>query len=245
MGILTDKEIKARQEGGAPIVASGFVPENVKDVFVDLTVGAVVTETNSLGESELLPGTSAIVKTAETFSVPDDCVAFVHERTSVFRTGLSISGSSPLKPGFRGACFVRVTNVGDKSVRLATGNPLAQICFVEIGGVPELTYDRQPENHFQNENEYRGLGGYGAKYSAFLSEMDKRRNDLEKLQGRIYADVVAILGIFSAFIAILVSNVQAFSADKGLCEVASINAAIIVSVLSLLIFIKFFTNGRK
>lgn len=245
MGILTDKEISSRQESGSPIVTSGFVPANVKDVFVDLTVGAVITKTKSPGDFELLPGMSAIVKTAEEFSVPDDCVAFVHERTSVFRTGVSVSGSSPLKPGFRGACFVRVTNMGDKAIRLAAGNPLAQICFFEIGGVPEMTYDRQPENHFQDEIEYRGLGGYGEKYSAFLSEMEKRKNNLERLQGRIYADVVAILGIFSAFIAVLVSNVQAFSADKGICDVVLINAAIIASVGLLLVFIWLFLNGRK
>ena len=30
--------------------------------------------------------------------------------------------------------------------------------------------NKQPENHFQDENEYRGLSGYGAEYSRFLSE---------------------------------------------------------------------------
>lgn len=245
MGILIDKEIKARQESGSPIVTSGFIPENVKDVFVDLTIGAIVSDGKNLAEFDLLPGSSAIVKTFETFAVPNDCIAFIHERTSVFRTGLSVSGSSPLKPGFRGACFVRVTNLGNRAVRLAVGNPLAQICFHDLGGVPEMPYDKQPENHFQDENEYRGLSGYEAKYSAFLSEMDKRKNDLEKLQGRIYADVVAILGVFSAFIAILISNVQAFSANKGLCEVISINVAIILAVVVLFIAISHFIKSNK
>ncbi len=245
MGILTDKDIKELQHSDHPLIVDGYNPDNVKDVFVDMTVGSISTESKSLNWFDLLPGTSAIVKTAETFSVPKDCVAFVHERTSVFRTGLSISGSSPLKPGFRGSCFIRITNLGDRTVKLEAGNPLAQVCFHKIGDVPDMTYDKQPENHFQDENEYRGLSGYGAEYSRFLSEMDKRKNNIEKLQGRIYADVVAILGIFSAFIAILISNVQAFSSDKGLREVVLINVAILVGIFFLLCFIKSFTKNTK
>ena len=75
--------------------------------------------------------------------------------------------------------------------------------------------------------------------------MGKKKDELEKLQGHIYANVISILGVFSAIIALLVTNVQAFSADKTICQIIAINAAIIISVFVMMISIKFLLKNRN
>lgn len=51
--------------------------------------------------------------------------------------------------------------------------------------------------------------------------------------------------MFAAIIALLVTNVQAFSADKSLCQVVMINAAIIASVIVMMVLVRFFLGGKK
>lgn len=245
MGIITDLDIKKLQKSETPLVSSGWNPENVNDVFLDLNVGKVISTGDEDGAVSVPPGSSVFVKTVEEFNIPADFVAFIHERTSIIRLGLSVSGASPLKPGFRGACFVRVTNLGDKAVNIKAGLGIAQLCFFKLDGTPERAYGMQKKNYFQDETEFRGLGNYAREYAKYIGDLENKKNDLEKLQGRIYMDVVAILGVFSAIIALLVTNVQAFTAEKSLGQVVEINVAILLAVAALLFFVhKFIKNGR-
>ena len=245
MAILTDGEIKELQGGERPILESGYNPGNVNDFFIDLTVDSVVRGNGTVERFELSPGSHVFVKTAEIFDVPKDCVVFIHERTSAVRLGLGVSGVSPLKPGFRGCAFIRIANLSDKAVAVEKGFGVAQACVFRTDREPERTYDRQEGNHFQGETAFRGLGGYESEYSRLLSGIEKEKDGLEKLQGRIYANMVAILGVFAAIIALLVTNVQAFSADKSLCQVVMINADIIASVIVMMVLVRFFLGGKK
>ncbi len=217
----------------------------MNDFFIDLTVDSVVRGNGTLERFELSPGSHVFVKTAEIFDVPKDCVVFIHERTSAVRLGLGVSGVSPLKPGFRGCAFIRIANLSDKAVAVEKGFGVAQACVFRADSEPERTYDRQEGNHFQGETAFRGLGGYESEYSRYISRLDRQKDDLEKLQGRIYANTVAILGVFAAIIALLVTNVQAFSADKSLGQVVMINVAVIASVAVLMLFVRLIQKGKK
>lgn len=245
MAILTDGEINELQSGGRPILESGYNPGNVNDFFIDLTVDSVVRGNGTVERFELPPGGFAFVKTAEEFVVPKDCVVFIHERTSAVRLGIGVSGASPLKPGFHGNAFIRIANLSDKSISVEKGLGIAQACVVRTDREPERTYDRQEKNHFQGETAFRGLGGYESEYSRLLSGIEKEKDGLERLQGRIYANMVAILGVFAAIIALLVTNVQAFSADKSLCQVVMINVAIIAGVIVMMALVRFFLGGKR
>lgn len=237
--MLVDAEIKKIQEGTTPLITKGWVPDAVQDVFLDLSVDQVVLDDGSAVPATLHPGEFVFVKTAEEFRIPDDTVAFIHERTSAIRLGLNISGTSPLKPGFQGACFIRVTNLSARDIKLEKGLGIAQVCFFRLERAPESPYSKQRKNHFQNETAFRGLGGYESEYAKYMAGMAKQKDELEKMQGRIYANVVSILGVFSAIVALLVTNVQAFSAEKSICQVVQINIAIVASILVLMLVIKF------
>ncbi len=237
MQILTDRKINEIQSGERPILESGYNPGNVNDFFIDLTVDSVVRGNGTVERFELSPGSHVFVKTAEIFDVPKDCVVFIHERTSAVRLGLGVSGVSPLKPGFRGCAFIRIANLSGKAISVEKGFGVAQACVFRMDGEPERTYDRQESNHFQGETAFRGLGGYESEYSRLLSSIEKEKDGLEKLQGRIYANTVSILGVFAAIIALLVTNVQAFSAEKSLSQVIMINVAVIASVAVLMLFV--------
>ncbi len=239
MQILTDRKINELQSGERPILESGYNPGNVNDFFIDLTVDSVVRGNGTLERFELSPGSHVFVKTAEIFDVPKDCVVFIHERTSAVRLGLGVSGVSPLKPGFRGCAFIRIANLSDKAVAVEKGFGVAQACVFRADSEPERTYDRQEGNHFQGETAFRGLGGYESEYSRLLSGIEKEKDGLEKLQGRIYANMVAILGVFAAIIALLVTN------DKSLGQVVMINVAVIASVAVLMLFVRLIQKGKK
>ncbi len=50
---------------------------------------------------------------------------------------------------------------------------------------------------------------------------------------------------FAAIIALLVTNIQVFSADKSVCQVLTINVAVIASVAVLMLFVWLIQKWRR
>lgn len=105
------------------------------------------------------PNSCVFVKTNEKIHNSEEMVAFVYERTSVMRLGLKVD-HSPLKPGFCGYCYIRVSNVSNKSIELKKGFGIAQVAFYKLSEKPLSPYNSQKNQSFQNEEEFSGLGDY-------------------------------------------------------------------------------------
>jgi dCTP deaminase len=84
------------------------------------------------GESCLLrPGGFMLVTTLEYFTMPVNVVAFVHDKSTWARRGLSIP-PVVLEPGWKGHLTLALRNFGPEALSIVNGDPIAQIVFHEL-----------------------------------------------------------------------------------------------------------------
>lgn len=76
---------------------------------------------------QFLLGTSA-----ETVSIPDDCVAVVCGKSSVARLGWAVENAGYVDPGFSGEITFEITNLHESPNLLYAGMPFAQIYLFKI-----------------------------------------------------------------------------------------------------------------
>ncbi len=71
--------------------------------------------------------------TAEKVNMPDDLIAFILPRSTLFRCGISLK-SAVVDPGYKGALTLGLTNETDREFQLDRGARIAQIVFSYISG---------------------------------------------------------------------------------------------------------------
>lgn len=94
-----------------------------------------ISETNYI----LKPGHYYLFKTIETVNMPEDLVAFMFNRSSLFRCGASLR-TAVIDPGYRGALTVGIKNESDHPIELEKGARLLQIVFAKVDGKTQ-SYD--------------------------------------------------------------------------------------------------------
>lgn len=78
--------------------------------------------------------------------------------------------------------------------------------------MPDVTYDRLSDASFNEELDYRGYGKYRTAYEARMKRLQDSKDDLDKKENRIYANIITLMGIFvSIFSLIMVDFTQAGS----------------------------------
>lgn len=164
--ILVDKNIKNRVNKGE-LICSGYKDANVNSISYDLTIGEFIDENKSSIEIE--PGRFIIIKTLEELNIPDDITGRIGEKNSLLRLGLKVDGPQ-YQPGHRTYGFLRVQNISNNTIKLSRGMKIAQIYFEELKEIPEVSYNKQDNASFNNENNYRYLG----KHSKELNMLIKR-----------------------------------------------------------------------
>lgn len=87
----------------------------------------------------LAPGQSILVATVEHFNMPPNVCGFVKDKSTWARQGLFVS-QAVLEPGWKGYLSVRIANLGDAELTIVDREPIAQVIFQWIDGVPENTY---------------------------------------------------------------------------------------------------------
>jgi deoxycytidine triphosphate deaminase len=65
--------------------------------------------------------------------MPDDLIAFILPRSTLFRCGVSLR-TAVVDPGYRGALTLGIKNEGALEFRLQRGARIAQIVFSEVMG---------------------------------------------------------------------------------------------------------------
>ncbi len=125
----------------------GHLAESVQGAGVDLRIDALykiesggrigvsdrvlpdISETNYI----LKPGRYYLFRTIEAVNMPDDLVAFMFNRSSLFRCGASLR-TAVIDPGYRGQLTVGVKNEGEHTIELERGARLLQIVFAKVDG---------------------------------------------------------------------------------------------------------------
>ena len=87
----------------------------------------------------LKPGAFALASTLEHFSIPDDIAAFVLDKSSWARKGLSLF-NTVLEPGWIGYLTLELANLSLKPIEIREGSPIAQIMFHQLSAQTEQPY---------------------------------------------------------------------------------------------------------
>lgn len=128
----------------------GFAKESVQGSGIDLRIDKLFELGGgaSLGKKERvlpgtreLPGEKFVLKpksyylclTAEKVNMPDNLVAFILPRSTLFRSGISLK-SAVVDPGYKGALTMGLMNETDHEFELERGARIAQIVFSKVDG---------------------------------------------------------------------------------------------------------------
>lgn len=98
----------------------------------------------------LKPGEFILASTVERIRVPPEAAARVEGKSSLGRIGLAVHITAGfIDPGFQGNVTLEVVNQSPWSIRLWPKQRIAQIAFMPMYGVPEVTYEAT--GHYQDQ----------------------------------------------------------------------------------------------
>jgi dUTP pyrophosphatase len=82
---------------------------------------------------KLAPDTYYLCLTREAVNMPEDLIAFILPRSTLFRCGVSLR-TAVVDPGYKGALTLGIKNEGAREFKLKQGARIAQIVFSEVKG---------------------------------------------------------------------------------------------------------------
>lgn len=74
------------------------------------------------------PGEFMLASSVETFTMPNNVVGIVHDKSSWARLGLAVQ-NTVLEPGWRGHLTIELSNHGWQSLSIVKGTGIAQVIF--------------------------------------------------------------------------------------------------------------------
>lgn len=89
---------------------------------------------------DLPPGGFDLASTVERFILPHDVIAFVCDKSSWARRGLS-AFNTVLEPGWEGYLTLELVNNGRRGLFVPAGAPIVQIVFQRLDWATTLPYD--------------------------------------------------------------------------------------------------------
>lgn len=93
----------------------------------------------------LEPGQFCLASTVEEFLMPNDVVAFVHDKSTWARRGLSLF-NTVIEPGWQGFLTLELVNHSDKALVIWGSSPIAQIIFMRLEEPTEKPYTGKYQN---------------------------------------------------------------------------------------------------
>lgn len=85
---------------------------------------------------KLRSGTYYLCLTTESVNMPEDLIAFILPRSTLFRCGVSLR-TAVVDPGYKGALTIGIKNEGPLEFKLQRGAGIAQIVFCRVTGDAE------------------------------------------------------------------------------------------------------------
>jgi len=82
---------------------------------------------------DIEPGKYYLVTTIETVNLPQDLIAFIVSRTTLFRSGIALFNGA-VSPGYKGKLTFAICNLGRQKIKIALGARVVHITFHEVAG---------------------------------------------------------------------------------------------------------------
>lgn len=96
-------------------------------------------------EIKLWPGDFALASTVERFTMPNDLMGIVHDKSTLARMGLTVQ-NTVIEAGWAGWLTLELTNHGRDVIHLPKGAPIAQILFHVLSSPAEQGYSGKYQN---------------------------------------------------------------------------------------------------
>lgn len=93
----------------------------------------------------LMPGDFSLASSIERFTMPDDVLALVKDKSSWARLGLSVF-NTVIEPGWRGFLTLELKNQGKDILQIKRGDPIAQILFEALDAPTDKPYSGKYQN---------------------------------------------------------------------------------------------------
>lgn len=87
----------------------------------------------------------SLASTVEQFDIPDDCLAYVKDKSSWARKGLSVF-NTVIEPGWKGFLTLELVYHGNGEMHIPAGSPIAQIVFHKLDEPTEQPYNGKYQN---------------------------------------------------------------------------------------------------
>ena len=152
--ILVDREIKDLVIKNNLI--GNFYEERLGAISYDVIIDKFILDEIESDDREYLlkSGCYVYIKTVESLNMLDNLCCMVIEKNSLMRLGLKVDG--PLyQPGHKTNIFLRIRNITDRDISLSGKMEIAQLIFLKLSGIPNVTYDKQIDSHYNNEIVFR------------------------------------------------------------------------------------------
>lgn len=85
------------------------------------------------------PHSAVLASSVERFTIPDDVMAFVTDKSTWARRGVALQ-NTVAEPGWCGYLTLEISNHSNSPVTILAGSPIAQIVFMRLDEPTEIPY---------------------------------------------------------------------------------------------------------
>jgi dCTP deaminase len=173
--ILTDKEISKLVKEKRMI--ENYIEDNLQSVSYDLTASNIIQIFNKVQTTinlkskdsialankevsinygyKIMPNEYILIKTKESFNLPDNLTGHIRPRTTFTRLGLVLSVQH-INPTFSGHLYLGMLNSTPNAIEIFPDLIIGQVIFEQVFGeiTPELLYKNKKSAKYQNESEF-------------------------------------------------------------------------------------------
>lgn len=146
---LSDKDINERMAnndlirgGDKSRIGPACYELSMGDIYYDLTEGDKRIDAGLFGSILIKPGHRVVLISKEELVIPNNIIARVTSKGSLFSIGLS-PVSTYADPGFIGNLGIVTQNLSDKYIEIPKGEPIAKVDFSLLSSDSEKPYQGQ------------------------------------------------------------------------------------------------------
>ena len=91
------------------------------------------------------PGEFILLSSYERVQLPDNLIAFVHDKSTLARKGLALQ-NTVIEPGWGGFITLELSNHSNEAYLIKVGQPIAQLVFHQLDQPTEIPYTGKYQN---------------------------------------------------------------------------------------------------